>query len=90
MYRPFPKTVYHSAKQAEAQARISEMMRLLRAEQTLPDGAAKRAALIASRGNLSMTTLYKAANKPFWHPQFEADESHAEFKPSFNQVSPQG
>jgi hypothetical protein len=78
MYRPFPKTVYHSAKQAEAQARISEMMRLLREENALPDGVSKRALLIVSRGNLSMTTLYKAANKPFWHPQFDADESHAE------------
>jgi hypothetical protein len=79
MYRPFPKTVYHSAKQAEAQARISEVMRLLRKEQALPDGAAKRALLIVSRANLSMTTLYKAANKPFWHPQFEADENHSDF-----------
>ncbi|MGA7931967.1 MAG: hypothetical protein WCA35_00155 [Kovacikia sp.] len=75
MYRPYPKSTYHLEKQAEAQARIAETIRLLLEEKdALPDGAGERARLIASRGQVSMQTLYKSANKPFWHPRFRADD----------------
>jgi hypothetical protein len=75
MYRTYTTAAYQLDKQAEAQSRISQTIRLLLEEKgALPDGAAERALLITSRGKISMQTLYKSANKPFWHPRFRTED----------------
>ena len=73
MYRPYPQTIYHSAKSAEAQARISEALQRLQQLGQLPDEITERAHILTHSAKVSRKTLYKSSNKPIWHPQFMAN-----------------
>ena len=70
MYRVYPQSVYHIAKSAEAQARISEAIQRLQQLGQLPDKITERADVLTHSAKVSRKTLYKSHNKPIWHPQF--------------------
>jgi hypothetical protein len=59
---------YHRAKREAAQHRIREAIAQLQQTNTLPATATARAKAIVSLAKVSQHTLYKAINKPLWHP----------------------
>ncbi len=59
---------YHQAKREAAQARIKTAVSQLQAERNLPSSITARAKAIAEKAHVSQQTLYKSANKLFWHP----------------------
>ncbi len=59
---------YHQAKREAAQHRIREAIAHLQQTNTLPATATARVNVIVSIAKVSQHTLYKAINKPLWHP----------------------
>jgi hypothetical protein len=59
---------YHRAKREAAQHRIREAIAELQQTNALPATATARAKAIVSLAKVSQHTLYKAINKPLWHP----------------------
>jgi hypothetical protein len=59
---------YHRAKREAAQHRIREGIAQLQQTNALPATATARAKAIVSIAKVSQHTLYKAINKPLWHP----------------------
>lgn len=59
---------YHQAKREAAQHRIREAIAQLQQTNALPATATARAKAIVSLAKVSQHTLYKAINKPLWHP----------------------
>jgi len=71
--RPTPSTSpadfsYHQAKREAAQSRIKAAIAQLQEQNSLPTTATARAQAIAQLAHISQQTLYKAHNKPLWHP----------------------
>jgi hypothetical protein len=60
---------YHQAKREAAQHRIREAIAQLQQTNALPATATARAKAIVSLAKVSQHTLYKAINKPLWHPE---------------------
>jgi hypothetical protein len=60
---------YHRAKREAAQHRIKEAIAQLQQTNQLPATATARAKAIVSLAKVSQHTLYKAINKPLWHPE---------------------
>lgn len=65
---PIANFSYHQAKREAAQERIKQAIAQLHSQNLLPALASERAKLIAQTARVSQQTLYKAFNKPLWHP----------------------
>jgi hypothetical protein len=65
---PIASFSYHQAKREAAQERIKQAIAQLQSQNLLPALASERAKAIAQTARVSQQTLYKAFNKPLWHP----------------------
>jgi hypothetical protein len=65
---PIASFSYHQAKREAAQERIKTAIAQLQSQNLLPALASERAKAIAQTARVSQQTLYKAFNKPLWHP----------------------
>lgn len=73
--------LYHQSKREAAQYRIKEAVSALSAQNQLPNSATARAKAIAEQGHISQQTLYRAANKVLWHPEYYRPEAPDEKHP---------
>jgi hypothetical protein len=65
---PIASFSYHQAKREAAQERIKAAIAQIQSQNHLPALASERAKLITQIARVSQQTLYKAFNKPLWHP----------------------
>jgi hypothetical protein len=65
---PIASFSYHQAKREAAQERIKAAIAQLQSQNLLPALASERAKAITQTARVSQQTLYKAFNKPLWHP----------------------
>jgi hypothetical protein len=65
---PIASFSYHQAKREAAQERIKAAIAQMQSQNLLPALASERAKLITQTARVSQQTLYKAFNKPLWHP----------------------
>lgn len=81
---------YHQAKREAAQHRIREAIAQLQQTNALPATATARAKAIISLAKVSQHTLYKAINKPLWHPdEFPVPVKQAEIQTQQEVTQPQ-
>lgn len=66
---------YHQSKREAAQHRIQQAVEHLKQQNQLPDTITARARAIAHQAHVSQKTLYKAFNKPLWHPDHQPQQS---------------
>jgi len=92
--RPTPSTSpadfsYHQAKREAAQSRIKAAVAQLQEQNSLPANATARAQAIAQLAHISQQTLYKAHNKPLWHPDHLLAQSPTPTPPESPQPAPE-
>ncbi|MGR3278814.1 hypothetical protein ACSYAD_27475 [Acaryochloris marina NIES-2412] len=73
---------YHQSKREAAQHRIKQAVQQLKQQNQLPDTITARAQAIAHQAHVSQKTLYKAFNKPLWHPAHQPEQQTTQTTPS--------
>lgn len=73
---------YHQSKREAAQHRIKQAVQQLQQQNQLPDTITARAQAIAQQAHVSQKTLYKAFNKPLWHPAHQPEQQTNKSTPS--------